>query len=60
MISTQELHTLSPQMRQAVLSLMAEHDEQLRAKDALIVQRSTRPRSFARFHTNAHLRLKSF
>ncbi len=42
MISAQQLDVLDPQMRQAMLSLMAEltaRDEQLRAMDALIAQR---------------------
>ncbi|WP_038215687.1 hypothetical protein, partial [Xenophilus azovorans] len=42
MISAQQLEALDPQVRQAMLSLMAEvaaRDEQLRAKDALIEQR---------------------
>jgi transposase len=42
MISTQQLQALDPQVRQAVLSLMAEvaaRDEQLRAKDAQLEQR---------------------
>ncbi|MDM0109928.1 IS66 family transposase [Variovorax sp. J22R24] len=42
MISAQQLEALDPQVRQAMLSLMAEvaaRDEQLRAKDALIERR---------------------
>ena len=42
MISAQQLEALEPQVRQAMLALMAEvaaRDEQLRAKDALIEQR---------------------
>ena len=42
MISVQQLENLAPQVREAVLSLMAEvaaRDEQLRAKDALIEKR---------------------
>ena len=42
MISAQQLEALDPQVRQAMLSLMAEvaaRDEQLRAKDTLIEQR---------------------
>ncbi|SEB19849.1 Transposase [Variovorax sp. YR216] len=42
MISAQQLEVLDPQVRQAMLSLMAEvaaRDEQLRAKDALIERR---------------------
>jgi hypothetical protein len=42
MISAQELQSLAPQVRQAMLALMAQvaqRDEQLRTKDALIEQR---------------------
>ena len=42
MISAQEQHSLRPQVRQAMLALMAhvaQRDEQLRTKDALIEQR---------------------
>ena len=42
MISAQELQSLAPQVRQAMLALMeqvAQRDEQLRTKDTLIEQR---------------------
>jgi len=39
MISAQQLESLNPQMQQLLQALLAQHDEQLRAKDALIAQR---------------------
>jgi len=38
MISAQQLESLNPQMQQLLQNLLAEHDAQLRAKDALIAQ----------------------
>ena len=39
MISAQQLESLNPQVQQLLRTLLAEHDEQLRSKDALIAQR---------------------
>ena len=39
MISAQQLVSLDPQVQQLLQNLLAEHDAQLRAKDALIAQR---------------------
>lgn len=39
MISQQELQALSPQMQQLLQGLLSEHENQLRAKDALLAQR---------------------
>jgi hypothetical protein len=38
MISAQQLVSLDPQVQQLLQALQAEHDAQLRAKDALIAQ----------------------